>query len=124
MNFLSNPQFFKLEIFVPTTNLEQIAAALNSSGAGASECYDNVFSYSLVKGRWRPLPGANPYRGKVGQLYETDEYKIEVCCSAANLAKTIAAIKAAHPYEEPLINVIALAETNFGGSGGLMMFWS
>ena len=103
-----NSQLVKLGIFVPLTHLEQIAVALHSSGAGSSEYYDNVLSYSLVKGRWRPLAGAKPYNGEIGQICEADEYKIEARCFAANLAQVIAAIKAVHPYEEPVINVLTL----------------
>ena len=105
---LNNSQLVKLEIFVPTTHLEQITAALQASGAGSSERYDSVLSYSAVTGRWRPLPGANPYNGEIGKICEAAEYKIEVNCPLVNLAQIIAAVKAAHPYEEPLINVLAL----------------
>lgn len=104
--------WLKLEIFVPTTHLEQIAAALRQSGAGSSDRYDSVLSYSLVTGRWRPKAGANPYQGEVGQLCEAEEYKVEACCHATDLATTISALKAAHPYEEPLINVLELLSTS------------
>jgi len=98
----------KMEIFVPITHLEQISEALRLAGAGAIGNYDSVLSYSPVKGRWRPLPGADPYEGEIGHLCEADEYKVEVCCREADVESTIAAVKAAHPYEEPVINVIAL----------------
>jgi hypothetical protein len=41
-------------------------------------------------------------------LREADEYKVEVCCRADNLAATVAAVRASHPYEEPVINAFAL----------------
>lgn len=96
---------------MPVTHLEQIAEALRSVGAGAIGNYDSVLSYSAVKGRWRPLPGANPYNGEIGKLSEVDEYKIEVCCRTADVEKTIRAVKSAHPYEEPVINTIPLIRT-------------
>ena len=69
--------------------------------------YDSTMSYSSVKGCWRPLTGAYPYDGEVGALKEADEYKVEVCCADAKLEQTVAAIRAVHPYEIPVINSIA-----------------
>jgi len=98
----------KLEIFIPMTHLEDLREALRSVGAGVVGNYDSVLSYSTVRGNWRPMPGANPYDGEVGVLCEAEEYKVEVRCDAQKLAETISAIKAAHPYEEPVINAIPL----------------
>ena len=98
----------KLEIFVPIDYLEKLRETLRAVGAGAFGNYDSTMSYSIVKGCWRPLPGADPYDGEIGVLCERDEYKIEVCCNAEDIEKTITAIKATHPYEEPVINVIPL----------------
>ena len=98
----------KLEIFVPVRHLEQMCAVLRLAGAGAVGNYDSVLSYSPVKGRWRPLDGAQPYQGEIGQLCEADEYKLEVCCREEDMDQIIQAVKQAHPYEEPVINAIAL----------------
>ena len=100
----------KLEIFIPVTHMEPLREALRSSGAGSFGNYDSALSYSHVKGCWRPLPGANPYNGEIGVLCEADEYKVEVCCLLSKLEQTIRAVKAIHPYEEPVINVIPLLD--------------
>ena len=42
---------------------------------------------------------------------QAEELKIEVCCRGERLCETLAAVRAAHPYEEPVINVIPLAGT-------------
>jgi len=98
----------KMEIFIPVSHMESLREALRSAGAGAINNYDSVLSYSLVRGCWRPLRGANPYDGEIGVLCEADEYKVEICCQSKNLAQTISAIKTIHPYEVPVINVIPL----------------
>ena len=100
----------KLEIFIPTTHLPVLHQALRAAGAGALGNYDSALSYSLVKGCWRPLPGASPFAGEVGVLCEADEYKVEVICPDDQLTQTVAAIRAVHPYEEPVINAIALLD--------------
>ena len=102
----------KLEIHVPATHLEQVCDALRRAGVGAFGHYDSTLSYSLVRGRWRPLPGAKPYDGEVGQLCERDEYKIEACCPVEIIDKAMVEIKAAHPYEVPSICVIQLLMTS------------
>jgi len=98
----------KMEIFIPASHMELLREALRSAGAGAFGNYDSTLCYSPVKGCWRPLPGANPYNGEIGVLCEADEYKVEVCCLSEKLEQVINAVKAVHPYEEPVINVIPL----------------
>ncbi len=98
----------KLEIFIPTSHFDVLREALRSAGAGALGNYDSTLSYSLVKGCWRPLPGADPYDGEIGILCEAEEYKVEVCCEAEKLEQTVRAIREVHPYEEPVINAIPL----------------
>ena len=106
--FNSKLETVKLEIFIPESHFNSLQDALRSVGAGVIGNYDSVLSYSTIRGTWRPLPEANPYDGEAGVLCEAEEYKVEVRCSAEKLVQTIEAIKAIHPYEEPVINVIPL----------------
>ena len=98
----------KLEIYVPVTHFDALAQALLDASAGVVGNYDSVLSYSKVMGTWRPLPGADPYDGEIGILQQGEEYKVETTCSADILESVIAAIRAAHPYEEPVIHAIEL----------------
>jgi hypothetical protein len=66
-----------------------------------------------VQGSYRPLEGANPFEGKVGLISEGVEYKIEVNCRRELVNEAIKVIKSIHPYEEPLINVVPLANHLF-----------
>lgn len=104
-------EFFKLEIFIPETHLEVLQKALMEVDAGHIRNYDCCISYSKVIGCWRPLDGTTPYIGSVGEISSEPELKVEVCCKAARLRETKAAIKRVHPYEEPVINVIPLYGT-------------
>jgi hypothetical protein len=98
----------KIEIYIPCSHLNILRETLQSVNAGSSEKYDSALSYSEVNSCWRPLSGANPYDGEIGVLTEADEYKVEVCCKIENLEKTVNAVRAVHPYEEPVINAIPL----------------
>jgi len=104
MNFT----YFKLEIFLPLEALEIVRETAAVQGAGVIGNYDHCASVSEVRGYWRPLKGASPYKGQIGDLEQSVEYKLEINCSLDVLPKLIEAIRAVHPYEEPLINVIPL----------------
>lgn len=100
--------YCKLEIFVPESHLEDIRRALIETDAGHIGGYDCCLSYSPVMGCWRPLAGSTPYMGAVGEICTTPELKVEVTCRSEQAAAVVAAVKRAHPYEEPVINVIPL----------------
>ena len=106
-------RYCKLEIFVPEDYLPQIQSALWSVDAGHIGKYDRCLSYSRVESQWRPLAGSEPFLGAEGEVYCAGEVKVEVTCLAEKAAETVAAVKAAHPYEESVINVIPLWMTSF-----------
>ena len=100
--------FCKMEIFVPESHLSAIEEALWSVDAGHIGRYDHCLSYSPVTSCWRPLAGTSPFLGEVDRLSREKELKVEVTIRREKVSLTIAAIRAAHPYEEPVINVIPL----------------
>lgn len=101
-------QFCKLEIFIPQTHLLQLQSTLQKVDAGHIGNYDSCLSYSEVIGTWRPLEGAQPYLGKQNEISREPELKVEVRIETKKISETIKAIKEAHPYEEPVINIIPL----------------
>jgi hypothetical protein len=82
-------------------------------GVGRIGNYDHCMAMYLVQGSFRPLEGANPFEGKVGEINEGTEYKMEINCKRKLIEEAIKIIKSVHPYEEPLINVIPLANHLF-----------
>ena len=101
----------KLEIFIPETHLEPLRQVLLSEDAGHIGKYDGCLSYSRVTGCWRPLAGASPYIGTEGAFCAEPELKVEGMCRTERVEETLEAIRAVHPYEEPVINVIPLYRT-------------
>jgi hypothetical protein len=99
---------FKIEVYLPSENLEEMRLALNESKAGIVGNYDNVFATTDVTGHWRPLDGANPYLGEAGKLEVAPEIKVEINCNRENLSNVLKAIRLHHPYEEPLIRIIPI----------------
>lgn len=106
-------KYCKLEIFLPPSHLEVLQKALQEVDAGHIGNYDSCMSVSPVTGYWRPLDGCNPYIGTNGEISCEPELKVEVTVYTENVDKTIEVVKAVHPYEEPVINVIPLWRTRF-----------
>jgi hypothetical protein len=104
----------KLEIFVPQEKAIELRDELGKIGVGVIGNYDHCVALTAVRGFFRPLPEANPSQGQVGKVNEVAEYKLEVNCKRELVKEAIKVIKSVHPYEEPLINVIPLANHLFG----------
>ena len=99
----------KLEIFIPESHLLALQQALQQADAGHIGSYDSCLSYSLRSpAAGGPWAGSQPYLGQVGALSTEQELEVEVTCRREKLEETLAAVKAVHPYEEPVINVIPL----------------
>ncbi|CAG0996695.1 GTP cyclohydrolase 1 type 2 [Anaerolineales bacterium] len=103
----------KLEIFVPQEYALKIRDELARIGVGRIGNYDHCMAMYPVQGSYRPLEGANPFEGKVDIVSEGTEYKMEINCRRELVEEAIKVIKRNHPYEEPLINVIPLANHLF-----------
>lgn len=113
MTDLFSLPIYKIEVYLPEEALEEVIAAIHDVGAGVLGNYDHVFASTHVTGHWRPLEGSNPYLGEIGEIKNAAEIKIEVNCKRELVQKTVAAIRNAHPYEEPLIQIIPILNDFF-----------
>jgi len=103
----------KLEIFVPKEYSLKIRDELAKIGVGRVGNYDHCLAIHPVQGYYRPLPGAEPFDGKLEEISETMESKIEVNCKRELVNQAINVIRKIHPYEEPVVNVIPLSNHLF-----------
>ena len=103
----------KLEIFVPQEYALKIRDELAKIGVGQIGNYDHCVAIYPVQRSYRPLEGANPFEGKIGEISEGVEYKIEVNCKRELVNDAIKVIRNVHPYEEPLINIFPMANHLF-----------
>ena len=83
-----------------------LSLSFSSCHAGLVGNYDSCSFSSIGIGRFRPLAGANPHIGKVGDLEEVEEERIELDCFVDALDRVLEGIRHAHPYEEPGIEVL------------------
>lgn len=107
--------YCKLEIFLPETHLPALREALRSVDAGHIGRYDSCLSFHPVMGAWRPLEGTSPFLGTTGEVSCEPEIKVEVTIRTERLKETIRAVKAVHPYEEPVINALPLLASGLDG---------
>ncbi len=111
-------KYLKLEIYIPEPHFADLQKALRDADAGHIGNYDSCLSVSRVTSTWRPLEGTDPYIGETGAVSTEEELKVEVTIRAEQLGDVMRAIRAVHPYEEPVVNVIPLfaAMTDYGTS--------
>ena len=98
---MTDAKFYKLETYVQADHAEAVKAALAAAGAGRWGAYDRCFWSTAGTGEFRPLAGANPFLGRVGEVETVHEVKLETLCPADRVDAVIAALKASHPYEVP-----------------------
>jgi hypothetical protein len=107
---------FKLVFFVPENQLEPVKRAVFNTGAGKIGDYDQCCWQVLGQGQFRPLAGAQPFIGSApetgitGTVETVLEYRVEMVCADEQIKSAVAALKTAHPYEEPAYDVWQLAD--------------
>ena len=100
----------KLVTFVPPENAEALRQAIAEAGAGAIGDYDSCTFTTEGEGRFRPLDGATPTIGRVGEVEVVAESRIESVFPRARRRQVVEAMRAVHPYEEPAYDVFELAD--------------
>lgn len=96
---------YKLVFTVPVKDAEKVRQAIGRAGAGRIGDYAFCSFSSVGVGRFLPLFGAKPAIGKVGKPEKVKEERVECVCDARVIKKVVAALKKAHPYEEPAYDV-------------------
>lgn len=107
----------KLVVFTPRDAAAPVRAAIAAAGAGTIGNYDFCSFSTPGEGRFRPLDGADPSVGLIGEITIVEEDRIEAVVPRRLRAGVIAAMRAAHPYEEPAYDVIELADPGSATTG-------
>jgi hypothetical protein len=96
---------YKIVVYVPESHADAVRTALGDAGAGRIGNYSHCTFSVKGTGRFKPEEGADPAIGKVGKLEAVSEERIETVCREDCLTAVLKAIRAAHPYEEPAVDV-------------------
>ena len=108
----------KYIVFVPLADTEALIDAMAAAGAGQIGDYDRAAFSAPGTGTFRPLAGANPTIGSIGRIEQVAESMLQMVAPRRRRAQVVAALRAAHPYEEPAFDVIPLADIPSGRGGG------
>ena len=91
---------------IPATHTDEVLAALFAVGAGAVGDYRECAFVLRGEGRFRPVDGAHPTIGTVGEAERVVEDRVEVAFPRSRRALVVKALREAHPYEEPSFHVL------------------
>lgn len=105
---------YKLIFYAPKNACEKIKSSVFSTGAGKLGNYEQCSFEVSGLGQFKPVEGATPHLGSVGALEKVEELKVEILCLKENIVAAVEAMKAAHPYEEPAFEILALENERLG----------
>ena len=100
---------FKVVTFVPLAQVDAVADAMARAGAGVIGQYTHCSYRVDGTGTFFGGEETNPAVGSKGELEHVGEMRLEMVSTGRALADVVAALRAAHPYEEPAFDVYALA---------------
>lgn len=110
-------------VFVPVEQTSVLVDALSAAGAGALGEYRRCAWTTTGEGTFTPSAAASPTIGTADQPTQVVEARVEMVAPRRLRQSVIAAMRAAHPYEEPAFDVLELAgwdaETGIGRVGEL-----
>lgn len=99
----------KLVVFVPEEALDDVRSALFDAGAGRIGEYERCSWYTPGTGTFLGGEDSDPTIGERGREERVPEYRLETVYPAEREAEVVAALRAAHPYEEPAFDLYQLA---------------
>jgi dinuclear metal center YbgI/SA1388 family protein len=99
----------KLVTFVPETAVEKVIDALTGAGAGEIGEYERCAWTTVGTGTFIPGARATPVIGRMGAREAVEERRVEMVVPRHRRHEAIAALRSAHPYEEPALDLYELA---------------
>ena len=100
----------KLVVFVPREAIDNVRDALFAAGAGRIGDYERCSWYTAGSGTFLAGQGADPTVGERGREERVSELRLESVYPEEREAEVVAALRAAHPYEEPAFDLYPLLE--------------
>jgi hypothetical protein len=98
----------KLVWFVPEESLDATRDAVFAAGAGRIGHYERCSWYTAGTGTFLGGEGSDPAVGERGREERVAELRVETVVPRDRVDAVVAALKAAHPYEEVAFDVYPL----------------
>ena len=99
---------FKLVWFVPREALETTRQAVFAAGGGVIGAYTHCSWYTEGTGTFLGGEGTSPSVGQAGREERVNELRLETVFPEERQDAVIAALRSAHPYEEPAFDIYVL----------------
>jgi len=100
----------KLVWFVPEDALDATRDAVFEAGGGAIGDYQRCSWYTAGTGTFHGGDETSPAVGEPGREERVPELRVETVVPADRVENAVAALRAAHPYEEPAYDVYPLVD--------------
>ncbi len=97
-------------MFVPREALADVRDALFAAGAGRIGDYERCSWYTAGTGTFLGGAATSPSLGEAGREERVAELRLETVYPVEREAEVVAALRRAHPYEEPAFDLYALLE--------------
>ncbi|MFO0937482.1 MAG: Nif3-like dinuclear metal center hexameric protein [Gemmataceae bacterium] len=110
----------KLAVFVPEADLGKVSDAVFAAGAGrigVNDRYKECSFRSAGTGTFFGSDESNPQVGQKGRREEVAEYRLETVVPESKLSAVVAAMRAAHSYEEPAYDLYPMTVIPPWGEG-------
>jgi hypothetical protein len=98
----------KLVVFVPEEALDTLRTALFGAGAGRIGGYERCSWYTAGTGTFLGGEESSPTIGEPGSEERVPELRLETVFPEERQADVVAALRSAHPYEEPAFDIYPL----------------
>jgi hypothetical protein len=108
--FGSDPSRYKLVWFVPEEALEATRSAVFDAGGGRIGDYERCSWYAAGTGTFYGDERTDPAIGEREREEHVAELRVETVVPAERLDAAVAALRLAHPYEEPAYDVYPLVD--------------
>ena len=106
----SSGSLLKLVVFIPNTHIDALRAAICEAGAGQIGNYDFCTFGTEGEGTFRGSSDSQPFLGKPGMLENAREIRLETVFPRGLQEPVLAAMRAAHPYEEIAYDLIPVEQ--------------
>jgi hypothetical protein len=98
----------KLVVFVPAEAVDAVRDAVFEAGAGRIGDYERCSWYTEGTGTFFAGEAADPSVGEKGREERVPELRLETVFPEERQDDVVAALRRAHPYEEPAFDVYPL----------------
>ncbi|MCL4501670.1 MAG: Nif3-like dinuclear metal center hexameric protein [Deltaproteobacteria bacterium] len=119
----SRDNLYKLTVFVPLAYEDLVRDQLAEAGLGIIGRYSHCSFGVRGQGTYRPMEGAQPFRGEVGQLAQAEEVRLEMLAPESILPAALAHLQEVHPYEEVAYDLYPLKNPGAARGFGRLGNW-